>query len=94
MAATISKKTVVVTGGSRGIGLGLVKRFLARGNTVFATTRNAADASNLKALQAQYSKLNIAQLDVSQPASITAFAQGLKEDLKHIDVSAFRPAIF
>lgn len=33
-ASRITGKTVVVTGGSRGVGFGLVKAFLERGNKV------------------------------------------------------------
>ncbi|WP_347332271.1 SDR family oxidoreductase [Marinimicrobium locisalis] len=37
-------KTVVVTGANRGIGLSFVKRYLERGDTVYAACRQASDA--------------------------------------------------
>ncbi|WP_027330009.1 SDR family oxidoreductase [Marinimicrobium agarilyticum] len=37
-------KTVVITGANRGIGLSFVKRYLARGDTVYAACRQASDA--------------------------------------------------
>ncbi|OAQ59368.1 short chain dehydrogenase domain-containing protein [Pochonia chlamydosporia 170] len=48
--ATVAKPTVyVVTGGNRGIGLGLVKGLLSRpSTTVIATVRNNASATSLK----------------------------------------------
>lgn len=37
-------KTVVITGANRGIGLSFVKRYLERGDTVYAACRQASDA--------------------------------------------------
>lgn len=37
-------KTVVITGANRGIGLSFVKRYLGRGDTVYAACRQASDA--------------------------------------------------
>ena len=42
MATT--RKTVIVTGGSQGIGAGIVKAFLARGYNVVATARRGGSA--------------------------------------------------
>lgn len=74
----MSLKTVyLVTGGNRGIGLGLVKALLARpATTVIATVRNATTASSLKAepaleATAEGSKLLIIILDAKN------------DDLKH-----------
>jgi NAD(P)-dependent dehydrogenase (short-subunit alcohol dehydrogenase family) len=39
-----AQKTVIVTGGSRGIGAGVVKAFLDRGYNVVANSRNRAYA--------------------------------------------------
>ena len=38
-------KTVIVTGGSQGIGAGAVKAFLDRGYNVVATSRNVTKSS-------------------------------------------------
>lgn len=37
---------VVITGGNRGIGLALVKAYIARGDTVYSTCRNSCDDLN------------------------------------------------
>lgn len=83
----LTGKSIVVTGGSRGIGRGLVEKLLARpGNTVIATTRNPADATQLQALAAAHSNLVISQLDTSVPSSIADWAAGLKQHTRHVDV--------
>ncbi|MEW5297504.1 MAG: hypothetical protein WDW36_000710 [Sanguina aurantia] len=88
MAAMITGKTIVVTGGSRGIGLGLVKRFLQRDNTVVATTRKPAEAEALHQLAQQpgKGKLLIKLLDTSCEASVTAWAAALATEVSHVDV--------
>jgi NAD(P)-dependent dehydrogenase (short-subunit alcohol dehydrogenase family) len=40
-----TQKTVIVTGGSRGIGAGLVKAFLDRGYQVVANSQNITEVS-------------------------------------------------
>ena len=43
------KKTVIVTGGSQGIGAGLVKAFVNRGYNVVATSRSITKTGGFKA---------------------------------------------
>eukprot|EP00197_Chlamydomonas_leiostraca_P002004 CAMPEP_0202857610 /NCGR_PEP_ID=MMETSP1391-20130828/485_1 /ASSEMBLY_ACC=CAM_ASM_000867 /TAXON_ID=1034604 /ORGANISM="Chlamydomonas leiostraca, Strain SAG 11-49" /LENGTH=247 /DNA_ID=CAMNT_0049536429 /DNA_START=124 /DNA_END=867 /DNA_ORIENTATION=- len=88
-AGRITGQTAVVVGGSRGIGLGLVRKLLDRDNRVIATARKPAEAVQLKELGQQYGgKLQVTALDMSEPASVTAWAQSLKEQqgVGHIDV--------
>ncbi|GFH27716.1 uncharacterized protein HaLaN_26086 [Haematococcus lacustris] len=86
----ICGKNVVVVGGSRGIGLGLVHSFLERGNTVVATTRKAAAAGKLQELQASApaDRLAISELDVSCSTNVANWAQRLSDStgLRHVDV--------
>jgi NAD(P)-dependent dehydrogenase (short-subunit alcohol dehydrogenase family) len=88
--APIACKSVVVTGGSRGIGLGLVTALLAQVNRVVATsTRPPEAAERLTALAAQHEgRLTVARLDVTQPASVAEFAAGLRQHTQHVDVRA------
>lgn len=61
---------VLITGCSRGIGLGLVKQFLERTNAfVIATARNPEDSSELQELKRQYdeSRLITPTLDIQKP---------------------------
>src|SRR5271169_4751304 len=46
---TNTRKTVIVTGGSKGIGAGLVKAFLERGYKVVANSRNITASGTFKA---------------------------------------------
>ncbi|KAG2484047.1 hypothetical protein HYH03_017137 [Edaphochlamys debaryana] len=86
--ARITGKTVVVTGGSRGIGLSLVKGFLARENTVIATTRKPAEATDLQQLAEQHpGKLVVTALDATQTSSVASWAEDVKRrGVKHVDV--------
>ncbi|KAM0484048.1 hypothetical protein ACHAP7_003555 [Fusarium lateritium] len=80
----------VVTGGNRGIGLGLVKALLARpSTTVIATVRNDKSRSDLEsavnnAPKGDGSTLSIIQLDFSVAIPIEEIRSAF--DLDHIDV--------
>jgi NAD(P)-dependent dehydrogenase (short-subunit alcohol dehydrogenase family) len=66
---------VVVTGANRGIGLELVRQLLARGDHVEATTRK--DAGELEKLAGP--KLRVHRVDVTDDASVDAFAAAITE---------------
>ncbi len=62
---------VLITGANRGIGLEFVRQFAARGERVFATCRQPAEAIELQDLKAQNPNLvSITALDVTNPSSI------------------------
>lgn len=69
--------SILITGANRGIGLEFTKQYLARGETVIATCRNPEAATELKALADQHSHLTVLILDVSDAASLDAFARQL-----------------
>lgn len=84
-----------ITGGNRGLGLGLVKSFLARpSTTVIATVRTAEAAAGLKAEKMTLgagSQLHVAVLDFSSaipPAKVLAAFEAATADapIDHIDV--------
>lgn len=68
---------VVITGANRGIGLEFAKQFAARGWRVHATARDPAAAAALQALLPAHPDLRIGTLDVTDPASVDAFAKSL-----------------
>lgn len=69
----------LVAGANRGIGLGVVKEFLARGWDVIATARHPAEAKDLTTLAAAHpGRVDIRALDMNDPAGIDAFAAALK----------------
>uniref|UniRef100_A0A8C0J035 C-factor-like n=1 Tax=Chelonoidis abingdonii TaxID=106734 RepID=A0A8C0J035_CHEAB len=76
-------KSVLVTGSNRGIGLGLVKRFLELPNPpewIFATTRELAGCQSKLALK--HPNLVVLELDVTDPNSIKAAAKRVEAHLQ------------
>jgi NAD(P)-dependent dehydrogenase (short-subunit alcohol dehydrogenase family) len=71
-------ETVLVTGANRGIGFEFVRQYAARGWSVIATARDPDKAVELNALAAQNPNVSVAQLDVSDDASIKALATKYK----------------
>ncbi len=72
----MSKKTVLITGANRGIGLELVKCYLADDWYVHASCRAPAEASELKALACD--TLSVHGLEVTDDYSIEEVARELK----------------
>ena len=68
--------TAVITGANRGIGLGLVQRYLTAGWHVVACCREPERATELRAL-ASSPQLELHSLDVTDEASIAALASHL-----------------
>lgn len=65
----LEKRTVLITGGTSGIGLELAKQLLQRGNTVIVTGR---DQAKLDATQRALPGVHIFRSDVSDPDAIAA----------------------
>lgn len=64
------RRTCLVTGANRGIGLEFTAQLLARGEHVVATCRQPGKASGLNALAGQYpGRLHVLPLDVADPKS-------------------------
>ncbi len=83
-SATAAAATVLITGSSRGIGFELARQYAEAGWTVIATARKPSESKELTALAAQYTKVTLEQLDVTDGASVAALAQRLTG--KPIDV--------
>ncbi|KAL4442080.1 hypothetical protein ABPG77_011341 [Micractinium sp. CCAP 211/92] len=78
-------RTALVTGASRGIGLGLVRELLAGGATVVATVRSSSNGLSELASEAS-GRLHIVQLDTASAESIAACVEGLKKEFQHFDL--------
>ncbi|KAK4443770.1 Norsolorinic acid ketoreductase [Podospora aff. communis PSN243] len=86
--------TVLITGGSRGIGLGLVTKFLAQPNhTVIALNRSPSPTLDLLP-RAPGSTLITLQYDASIPSSATNAIAALQEKgVSHLDIVIANAAI-
>ena len=79
----LSGRTILITGGSAGIGLAFALKFLELGNQVIVTGRRQAVLDDVKA---KYPKLHTIQSDVGDPAQIAALAARVKADFPKLDV--------
>src|SRR5205085_2108478 len=79
----LTGRTILITGGSAGIGLAFALKFLELGNEVIVTGRRQAV---LDAVKAQHPKLHTIQSDVADPAQIASLATRLKADFPKLDV--------
>src|SRR5438105_9206716 len=79
----LTGRTVLITGGSAGIGLAFALKFLELGNQVIVTGRRQAVLDQVKA---NYPKLHTIQSDVANPVQIAALAPRVKADFPKLDV--------
>jgi uncharacterized oxidoreductase len=79
----LTGRTILITGGSAGIGLAFALKFLDLGNQVIVTGRRQAVLDEVKA---RYPKLHTIQSDVADRAQITALAARVKADFPRLDV--------
>ena len=79
----LTGRTILITGGSSGIGLAFAHKFLELGNQVIVTGRRK---SVLDGLRANYPKLHTIQSDVADPAQVAALAAHVKTDFTKLDV--------
>ncbi len=79
----LSDKTVLITGGSSGIGLALARQLLARDNTVLVTGR---DPARLDAARQASPALHTFQSDASDPAAIAALHREVLARFPALDV--------
>ena len=79
----LTGRTILITGGSAGIGLAFALKFLELGNEVIVTGRRE---SVLDELKANYPKLHTIQSDVADPAQIAALARHMKTNYPKLDV--------
>ncbi len=88
--ATNTRKTVIVTGGSQGIGAGVVKAFLHRGYNVVANSRNITKSGAFETSD----KLALVDGSVAEPATAAKIAEVAKNKFGSIDVLVNNAGIF
>jgi uncharacterized oxidoreductase len=79
----LTNRTILITGGSAGIGLAFALKFLELGNRVIITGRRQAVLDDVKA---KHPALHTVQSDVADPAQISTLAQTIKRDFPKLDV--------
>ena len=79
----LTGRTILITGGSAGIGLAFALKFVELGNEVIVTGRRQTVLDDVKA---KHPKLHIIQSDVANPAQIAALAARVKADFPKLDV--------
>jgi uncharacterized oxidoreductase len=79
----LTGRTILITGGSAGIGLAFALKFVELGNEVIVTGRRQAVLDEVKA---KYPKLHTIQSDVANPAQVAALAGRMKADFPKLDV--------
>ncbi|MHA2244737.1 MAG: SDR family oxidoreductase [Candidatus Hodarchaeales archaeon] len=83
----LMKKTVLITGGSRGLGLEFTKQYLKKVYQVISVSRNAEDSDELQKLKTEYNgRLEICQLDVSDEESRDLAYHKISDKFAKIDV--------
>jgi uncharacterized oxidoreductase len=79
----LTNRTILITGGSGGIGLSFALKFLEYGNTVIVTGRRQ---NVLDAIKSKYPKLHTIKSDVGDPAQIASLAEHIKNYFPNLDV--------
>jgi uncharacterized oxidoreductase len=75
--------TILITGGTSGIGLGLARRFLGAGNNLIVTGRRI---EQLERVAIAHPGLKTLQLDVTDPASIARARETVRTDFPDVNV--------
>ena len=79
----LTDRTILITGGTSGIGLEMARQLQARGNQVIVTGR---DQARLAAAATAIPGVAVRESDVSDPAAIEALAERVLTDFPALDV--------
>lgn len=81
-------QTVIVTGGTRGIGRGVAEAFLAAGARVIATYRSDTTSAQefQKANEVHQDRLHLRQFDISRHDDVVTFFKDVEENFKQFEV--------
>ena len=79
----ISNNTILITGGTSGIGLELATRFLGLGNTVIVTGR---DQGKLEETKKKFPKIHTIESDVNDPSAIVLLYEKVTKGFPELNV--------
>src|SRR3982750_1271560 len=86
MATSEQPQVVIVTGGSRGLGLAIVQHLLASGNTVATCSRSSTDAINAILSDARVAdRFMFPTADAADAVGIRDFVQAVYDRFGRID---------
>lgn len=88
-------RRILITGANRGLGLEFTRRFLERGDRVFAATRDPGRAGELTRLQEGHpERLTVVPLDVADAASIRASYAAVRARTDALDLLVNNAGIY
>ena len=79
----LRNRTILITGGSAGIGLAFARKFAELGNEVIVTGRRQKVLDEVKA---KHPKLHTVQSDVADPEQIAALAARVEAEFPKLDL--------
>lgn len=95
MSFSVKDKVVLVTGGNKGIGFGIVDVFAGEGARVVFTGRNEFDGQEaLKELRMKGLHCEFVQADVSDPSSMNSLVKYMKAKYHRIDILIHNAGIY
>lgn len=86
MDLKLTGKNVLVTGGTRGIGLAAVRQFLSEGCRVCTCARTAIDKTSLKLPDEEAARLHVEEVDVSDHRALENWVVRSAGDMGGIDI--------
>ncbi|HEY9886568.1 MAG TPA: SDR family NAD(P)-dependent oxidoreductase [Vampirovibrionales bacterium] len=81
-----NKKSVLITGCSKGFGLLFAEELAKENYIVYATARNLNEAPNLTKLAEDYSNITILELDVTNPDHLYSVISRISEEQSKLDI--------
>lgn len=87
----LSGRTILITGGSAGIGLAFARTFVELGNTVIITGRSQAKLDRAKA---EVPALHTIACDAADPEAVRALGQRIDADFPQLDVLFNNAGVF
>ncbi|MBK8805521.1 MAG: SDR family NAD(P)-dependent oxidoreductase [Bacteroidales bacterium] len=89
-----NKKTIIITGANRGLGLALTEKLAAEGNTIIMVCRDSENARKVfKSLQSAGLSVVIKYADIAIPQQIDTIFESIYNEFKSVDVLINNAAI-
>jgi NAD(P)-dependent dehydrogenase (short-subunit alcohol dehydrogenase family) len=83
----MTKKIILITGGSKGIGLEAVRRFSRKGDQVITCSRNPENWNAVVNAQPELSNVDFQRIDISNREQVTDFFEYIRREYGYLDVS-------